>query len=184
MISACGVAIGLALKDSLSNVANGLIIVSTKPFHTGDFVAIGGFEGTVKEIGIIRTELVTGDNKTVVLSNNTVISSGIVNYSSNQTRRVDLVISVSYDTKIDKAKEAIIKGCKKTNNYLVEKGEFCEFAEMNSSSLDFKVRLWCLNPNYWSVYFEALRNIYEALIDANISIPYNTMDVNIVGGNK
>lgn len=184
VLSACGVAIALALKDSLSNVANGLIIVSTKPFQTGDYVEIGSFSGTVKEIGIIRTELVTPDNKRVVIANNLVMESGVTNFSSNQLRRVDLVISVSYDTNVENAIKVIKKACFKSKNILKEKGVFCELAEMNDSSLDFKTRVWCLNPDYWNTYYDCLKKIYNDLLENNIQIPYNKLDVNLSKGDN
>lgn len=184
VLSACGVAIALALKDSLSNVANGLIIVSTKPFQTGDYVEIGSFSGTVKEIGIIRTELITPDNKRVVLANNLVMENGVINYSSNQLRRVDLVISVAYDTNIEFAKQIIIKACLKCKKILREQGVFCEFSEMNDSSLDFKTRVWCLTPDYWDTYYDCLKKIYNDLLENNINIPYNVLDVIVSKGDK
>lgn len=178
-LSAALVAVGLALQSSLSNIANGVIIISTHPFKEGDFVDIGGTSGTIKTIGMFVTELITPDNKKVVLTNSKVIGDYIINYSERPTRRVDLVFSVSYSADIEKAKKVICKVVDKHPLTLKEPGPTVRLHEFKDSSINIIARVWVNNSDYWSVYWDMNEQIFEAFKKNGIEIPFNQLDVHV-----
>ncbi len=178
-LSAALVAIGLALQNSLSNIANGVIIISTHPFKEGDYVDIGGTAGTVSSIGMFVTMLVTPDNKKVMLTNSKVMDNYIINYSDRPTRRVDMVISVDYSSDVEEVKRVLRKVTDAHPLVLDEPEPNVRLHEMGKSSLDFIVRVWVNNDDYWSVYWDLNEQIFAALKAANIEVPFDQIDVNI-----
>jgi small conductance mechanosensitive channel len=179
VIGAAGLAVGLALQGSLANFAAGVLMLIFRPFKIGDFVDGGGVSGVVKDIHIFTTTLNTPDNKRVIVPNSKIMGDNIINYSAEGTRRVDLVVGISYDDDIDKAKTALMDEVKKDDRVLADPEPVVAVVEMADSSVNLVVRPWVKVPDYWNVYFsltEALKKRVEA---EGMSIPYPQRDVHI-----
>lgn len=172
VIAAAGLAVGLALQGSLSNFAGGVLIMIFKPFKIGDFIEAQGETGTVKEIDIFTTKLTTPDNKRVIIPNGTLSNGNITNYTQEDIRRVDLVAGVSYDADIKQTKDILMNIL--TDNPLVLKdpAPTVNVVELADSSVNFNVRPWCKNEDYWTVYFNTTENMKLELDKAGIEIPY------------
>ena len=181
-IGTAGVAIGLALKDSLSNFASGVIILFNAPFQDGDFVEIGGQSGVVQEIGLMTTKLKTFDNRHIIIPNNTVTTSNVVNYSREKNRRLDMDFTISYDDNADRAIE-LIRGVIASKGELVlsDPAEpFVMVTGYQDSAVKITVRVWCKAENYWDLNFAFLKEVRAAFDANNIHIPYNQLDVHVV----
>lgn len=174
-LGAGAVAIGLALKDSLGNFASGVIIIITKPFREGDYVSIGGTEGTVKAIGILATTLHTPDNKKITISNTVVFNSVVINYSARPTRRIDLDISVSYDSDIELVKKTLIDIAKDHPLVQDDPEPLCRLHNMGEYSLVFRYRVWVKNSDYWDVYWDLNEKIISKFRELGINIPFKTI---------
>ncbi|MEF1257077.1 small-conductance mechanosensitive channel MscS [Vibrio sp. M260112] len=179
VIGAAGLAVGLALQGSLSNFAAGVLIVAFRPFKSGDYVEIGGVAGSVEAIQIFQTVLKTPDNKMVVVPNSGVIGSPITNYSRHETRRVDLVIGVSYKSDLKQTKQVIREALEKDARILKDPDMTIGVLALADSSVNFVVRPWCKTADYWDVYFDSTQAIKEALDEAGIEIPFPQMDVHL-----
>ncbi len=174
-----GGAVALALKDSLSNVAGGLVILITKPFANGDYVDIDGTMGTVENIDMLLTTLVTYDNKTITIPNGVVSSAVIINYTKAELRRVDCIFSVSYSADIAKAKN-ILKEIANENPMILNDPEIVIGVISNGESsvnIDFKV--WTKTDNYWPVKYYLEENVKLAFDRENIEMPFRQIDVHI-----
>lgn len=178
-IASAGVAIGLALQGSLSNLAGGIMILLFHPFRVDHFIEAAGFSGTVKDIDIFYTVLHTPDNKVVTIPNGTIMSSSIINYSLNDTRRVDLVFSVAYGTDADKVKEILLEEAGKHELALKDPEPFCRLTKQAESSLDFTLRVWVKKDDYWQVNFDLLESIHARFEEEKIEIPFNQIDVHM-----
>lgn len=179
VIGAAGLAVGLALQGSLSNFAAGVLIVAFRPFKSGDYVEIGGVAGSVDSIQIFQTVLTTPDNKMVVVPNGSVIGSPITNYSRHETRRIDLMIGVSYSADLQKTKQLLTKICQSDERILKEPGVQVGVHTLADSSVNFVVRPWVKTADYWSVYFDLMQAIKEGLDKEGIEIPFPQMDVHM-----
>ncbi|MEZ8742548.1 small-conductance mechanosensitive channel MscS [Photobacterium swingsii] len=179
VIGAAGLAIGLALQGSLSNFAAGVLIVSFRPFKSGDYVEIGGVAGSVESIQIFSTVLKTPDNKMVVVPNGSVIGSPITNYSRHATRRIDYVIGVSYDADLKKTKEVLSRVVAAEPRVLKDPETTVGVVALADSSVNFVVRPWVKTEDYWGVYFDLLQAIKEELDKENIGIPFPQMDLHL-----
>ncbi|MFA0216057.1 small-conductance mechanosensitive channel MscS [Vibrio cyclitrophicus] len=179
VIGAAGLAVGLALQGSLSNFAAGVLIVAFRPFKSGDYVEIGGVAGSVDSIQIFQTILTTPDNKMVVVPNGSVIGSPITNYSRHATRRIDLMIGVSYNADLQKTKALLTKICESDERVLKEPGVQVGVHTLADSSVNFVVRPWVSTADYWSVYFDLMQAIKEGLDNEGIEIPFPQMDVHM-----
>jgi len=179
VIGAAGLAIGLALQGSLSNFASGVLIISLRPFKSGDFIEAGGVAGVVEEIKLFSTFIRSGDNKQIIIPNSSVVGSAITNYSTKPTRRVDLVIGVSYDADIKKAKEVLTEVTANNKNVLQDPAPVIAVSELADNSVNFVVRPWVNSSDYWPTYFELLETIKIRLDEEKIGIPYPQMDVHI-----
>lgn len=177
LIGAVGLALSLALQDSLSNLANGLIIVTTKPFKVGDHVLINGCEGNVHSIHFFSTNIVTFDNQIITIPNKSVVSANIINYSTRLTRRIDLVVPVSYESDIKEVKKIILNTIKANSHVAKLPAPSCNLDEYGDSSLNFKVRCWTASNKYAAVRFELLETILPALVANKVEIPYNKQDI-------
>lgn len=177
ILGAAGLAVGLALKDSLGNFASGVMIIIFKPFRVGDFVTAGGVTGSVSEVGIFNSVFVTGDNQRIVVPNSSITSGSITNVNAFDTRRVDLVVGISYDDDIKKAKDLITNLLTSHKKILVDKGITVAVSELADSSVNFVVRAWVNTPDYWEVRFFLIENIKLVFDKEGITIPYPQQDV-------
>lgn len=177
IMGAAGLAVGLALQGSLSNFAAGVLIVVFRPFKSGEYVELDGIAGSVTSIELFSTLLTTPDNKMVVVPNGKVISSPITNYSRNATRRVDLVIGVSYKSDLKKTKAVLARVLKADERVLANPEPVIGVSALGDSSVNFVVRPWVNTPDYWSAYFDLTQAIKEALDEEGIEIPFPQLDV-------
>ena len=179
IVASAGVAIGLALQGSLSNFAGGFIILLLRPFKVGDYIQTGQFEGTVEQIGVFYTSLTTIDNKVVLIPNGSLSNGSLVNYSAKDTRRVDLVFAVSYESDILKVR-GILKDIVQQQRLVLDYPEpFVGLLEQADSSLNFAVRVWVNTPDYWTVYFDLLEEVKLRFDKEEISIPYPQIDLHL-----
>ena len=179
IMGAAGLAIGLALQGSLSNFASGVLIISLRPFKSGDFVEVSGIAGIVEEILIFSTTLRTGDNKTVIIPNGAITSGTITNYSTKPTRRIDLIIGVSYDANLAQTKKVLSDVVAKHTLVLKDQDVTIGVSELADNSVNLVVRPWVKSENYWPVYFDLLENIKVALDEAGIEIPYPQLSLHM-----
>ncbi|MEM1412914.1 MAG: mechanosensitive ion channel domain-containing protein [Pseudomonadota bacterium] len=179
VVGAASLAVGLALKDSLSNFAAGVMLVLFRPFTKGDFVDAGGESGTVDEVFLNSTRLVTPDNKLIMVPNSQIWAGSIVNYSAKDTRRVDLVIGVGYDDDLKQARDVIMGILEGHDKILSDPAPAVAVSNLGDSSVDFNVRPWVKTEDYWGVYSDVLRETKVALDAAGISIPYPQTDVHV-----
>ncbi len=181
VVGAAGLAIGFALQGSLGNFAAGVILIIFKPFKVGDFVELGGKMGTVKEIQIFNTILSSPDNVRVIVPNSQVTGSSIMNYTVNGTRRVDMVIGVSYEDDLKKTRQVIEDILAADSRILKEPAPTVAVSELGDSSVNFVVRPWVNSVDYWSVRFDTIRDIKLALDKNGITIPFPQRDVHMKG---
>lgn len=179
LLSAAGLAISLSLQDSLSNLANGIVIISTKPFKEDDFVSINGVEGRVQEIRILNTTLVTVDNRIVVLPNSQIVKNSLINYSTQPQRRVQFDFSVAYESDTEKVKSIILSVMKSNGKVRLDPAPFVALKTLNSSSIDFFAYCWCDTEDYWDVYYYVVDQTFNEFKRNNICIPFNQMEVRL-----
>jgi small conductance mechanosensitive channel len=172
ILAAAGLAIGLALQGSLANFAGGVLIMLFKPMKIGDLIEAQGEIGVVKEIEIFTTRLIGLSNKEIIIPNGALSNGNIINYTTQGTRRVDLVFGVSYDADIKQAKDLLINLLLSHPKILKEPVPSVNVIELADSSVNFAVRPWCKSDDYWAVYFEITESAKEALEAAGIEIPY------------
>lgn len=180
-LSAAGLAIALSLKDSLSNLANGVLIVSTKPFVEGDYVLIGTVEGTVKSVSMFTTKIITVDNKEITIPNSKVISNEVINYSARTTRRVDFDVYVAYDSDIDKVKRVLMDVMKKNKLIAKSPEPFARLYNYGDSCLEFRIRAWTSTDAYWDCYFDLREGFIKALEENDIKVACDAMEVYVNG---
>lgn len=183
VIASVGVGISLAVQGTLSNFAGGVIIIVMRPFKIGDYITSNGQEGTVEDIKLFYTHIVTNDNKAVVIPNGSLANNVIVNASAKDTRRVDLVMQVAYGSDITSVKEIIRTVCGANELVFKDPAPFVELSNMNESSLDFTVRVWCNRPDYWTVNFALIENIKKAFDENGIEVPFRQLDVHLKNEN-
>jgi len=179
VLGAASFAVGLALQGSLSNFAGGVLILLLKPFEINDFIEVQGHTGTVKEIQIFYTHLITPDNKLIIIPNGNLSNTSAVNYSKMDRRRVDLTFGVGYETNMAEVKKTILDVIEKQGKVLKDPAPFVRLSEHGDSALVYTVRVWCMSSDYWDVYFDLTENVKEAFDVANISIPYPHLEINM-----
>jgi len=179
LLGAAGLAVGLALKDSLQNFASGVMLIIFKPFKIGNFVEVAGVSGVVEAVGIFSTTLKTGDNKEVIIPNRNIHKGTITNYSAKPTRRVDMVFGIGYDDDIKLAKTILEKLVSEDERILAEPAPVVALSELGDSSINFVVRPWAASADYWAVQWDMNEKVKMAFDEANISIPYPQMDVHV-----
>jgi small conductance mechanosensitive channel len=177
LISAGAVAVGLALRDSMSNIASGIIILFTKPFLVGDFIEIGGVSGTVTDIQIMSTRLTAADHKKVVVPNSKMTTGSIINYSSESTRRLDLLFSIGYDSDISLAKQTVLDCAKESGLVLEDPAPECHVSAHANSAIVLEALLWCEAENYRPAMFYMNEKVKEAFDEAGIDIPYEHLTI-------
>ena len=181
-LGAVALAVGLALKDSMADLANGVILVGTKPFKEGDFVDIDGVSGTVKAIKMLTTELVTTDNKKITLPNSKITSACVVNYSTKPTRRVEWKFGCAYSSDIDRVKEVLLDELTSHPKVLHVPEPTARLSEHGESALVFTARAWVNNADYWDVFFDVNESVFRRFTAEKIEIPFNQLDVHLVDG--
>ncbi|MCB0277907.1 MAG: mechanosensitive ion channel [Calditrichaeota bacterium] len=184
VLAAAGLAIGLALQGSLSNFASGIMLIVLRPFKVDDYVEAGGVEGSVEEVHIFTTHLRTPDNKRVIVPNGQITGGSIINYSAKETRRIDLVIGVSYSDDLKKVRSILLDVLNSEPRILREPEITIGLLEMADSSINFAVRPWVNTPDYWPVKFEIQERIKERFDREGISIPFPQRDVHLFQENK
>lgn len=179
IIGAAGLAVGFALQGSLANFASGVLLILFRPIKVGDYVEVAGTSGTVKEISIFSTILLTPDNKTVISSNSAVMGGNIINYSTEKTRRVDLVVGVSYSSDLALVKSELEAIAQSDDRILKDKDWTIGVSELADSSVNFVFRVWVNTPDYWAVYFYLNEAVKTNFDKKGIEIPFPQMDVHL-----
>ncbi len=179
VIASLGVGISLAVQGTLSNFAGGVIIILMRPFKLGDFITSNGESGTVEDIKLFYTHIVTPDNKMVSIPNGQLANNVIVNTSAKEDRRCDVLMSIAYKSDVDLAKKVIKEVCSSNELIFDKPAPFVEIKAYSDSSIDLTVRVWCKNKDYWTVNFYLLDQIKKALDANGIEIPFNQLDVTI-----
>lgn len=179
LVASAGVAIGLALQGSLSNFAGGLVILLIRPFNVGDYVEGAGHNGVIEKIGMFYTHMVSVDNKLILVPNGTLANGSIVNYSAKELRRVDLTFGVGYEQDILKVKRVLSNIVEAHDLILKTPEPFIALSNHGDSAINFVVRVWVNNSNYWKVHFDLLESVKVAFDNEDISIPYPQMDLHI-----
>ena len=179
LIASLGVCVGLAVNGALSNLAGGVLILLTRPFRVDDFIEAQGISGTVADIHITSTKIVTVDNKVVYVPNGSLANGNIINYSEKDTRRVDLDFSVSYSADSDKVKAIITEILEKHELVLKDPAPFVRVSAHGTSAMIIKSRAWVKNADYWAVYFDVTEAVKAEFDKNGIDIPFQQLDVHI-----
>ncbi len=182
ILGAAGLAVGMALSGTLQNFAGGVMLLIFKPFKNGDVIEAQGHIGLVSEIQIFNTILKTPDNKTIIIPNGSLSNGSMTNYSTEEKRRVDWTFGIAYGDDINKAKEVMMNLMKEDPNILNTPGKepFVAVSELGDSSVNFAVRAWVNDTDYWDVFFRMNEKIYGTFGKAGLNIPYPTMDINVI----
>jgi small conductance mechanosensitive channel len=179
LVGAAGLAVGLALQGSLANFASGVLIVLFRPYKVGDFIEGAGIAGSVEEVQILTTVLKTGDNKQVIVPNSQIMGATITNYSANETRRVDLVVGVSYDDDLDQVRRELESLVAADDRILDDPPVTIAVSALADSSVNFVVRPWVKTADYWGVNFGLTEAIKKRFDEVGISFPYPQQDVHL-----
>lgn len=177
LLASVGVAAGMALSGNLQNLAGGIILLLFKPYKVGDYIDAQGVSGTVKEIQIFHTIITTVDNKQICVPNGTLSSGSVTNYSSNELRRVDWTIGVEYGTDAEKVENALMAIFKADSRILQDPAPFIALSNLAASSVDFTARVWVKGADYWGVYFDMNKKIYEEFNKQGIQFPFPQIQV-------
>ncbi len=179
LIASFGVGIGLAINGTISNFAGGVMLLFTRPFKDDDFIEACGYSGTVEDIYICNTKIITPDNKVVYLPNGKLSTCEVVNYSEKDLRRVDVSFSIGYGVDFETAKEIILGICSNHSLILSDPAPMVRVSEHASSSIDLITRVWCKNADYWAVRFDLLEQVKKAFDEKGIEIPFPQVDVHM-----
>jgi len=178
-LGAAGITIGLAMQDSLSNFASGVLILYNKPFIVGDYVEIDGSSGSVKAIELMHTTLVTPENKELIFPNSRITSNKVINYTRLKERRLDLKFSVAYGSDIATVKECLLDVCQNSPYCIENKESVVGISEYGNSAIVFDLKMWIPANAYWDAYYATQEAVYDAFAKRGISIPFAQMDVHI-----
>jgi small conductance mechanosensitive channel len=179
ILGAAGLAVGFALKDSLSNFSAGVMLLVFRHFKVGDYIEGGGVAGSVEEIHIFTTRLVTPDNKVVYVPNSSLISGSLTNYTAKDTRRVDMIFGISYEDDISKARQVINDILSNDSRVFNDPAPQVVIIELGDSSVNFAVRPWVKKEDYWGVYFDVTEKVKLRFDEEDISIPFPQRDVHM-----
>lgn len=180
LLSVAGLALSLAIQGALSNLAGGIVILTTKPLHVGDYVTIGSEEGTVEEIGMTYTKLMTWDRRMIFIPNSTVTSSNVVNYTVGGKRRVDLTVTASYDAEIETVKTALRAAAASVPQLLPDEPVFARVTGYKESSIEYALRGWCQNEDYWDAYFNLLEAVKVSFDQAGVQMSYPHLNIHMM----
>jgi small conductance mechanosensitive channel len=178
LIGVAGLAIGLALQGTLSNLAAGVMLLIFRPFKVGDFITAGGHSGTVEEISLFTSSLISPDNVLTIVPNGDIWSGAVTNFSARDTRRLDLVFGVSYGSDLRAAEQALRDVIAEDDRILSEPAEpFVAVTDLGASSVDFTIRVWCATSDYWALRFHMLQAVKETFDARGIEIPFPTTTI-------
>ncbi len=176
-VSALTLAIGLSVKDLIGSVANGLMLVTTHPFKEDDYVEIDGVGGTVKELTLMHTVLATPDNKRVMMPNSKVFSANIVNYSANEFRRLIIPVEVDYNADYEAVQKLLLKVANEHPLVCSDPAPTARYNFNGDSAVHYDVKVWCRNEDYWPVSWDLSEQLYMAVFNNNIDVPYPQITV-------
>ena len=179
-MSVIGVALSLGVQNFLANVVGGLQMLVSQPFEVGDFVEAGGCSGTVREIGLFYTKLMTPDNKMVQMPNSAVVASNIINYNIEGTRRVEVKVTASYDAPVEKVEAVLMEMILNHKKVLRDPAPFARVSNYGASSIEYTIRVWCASDDYWDVYFDLTRDIKTVFDQNGIEMTYDHLNVHVV----
>ena len=179
LIGACGLAVGLALQGSLSNLAAGVMLLIFRPFKVGDVVSIGGQLGKIEQIDLFNTMMDTFDNRRVIIPNGTIFGATIENMTHHPTRRVDIAVGVEYKADLDKTREVLTAAAASVPDTLADPAPQIILLSLGNSSVDWQVRVWCNTADYWTVWDAATKTVKKSLDEAGLGIPFPQMDVHL-----
>lgn len=177
-LSAVVLAVGMALQGNIANLANGIVIVSSKIFKKGDFISVSGVDGSVEDINFLFTTITTPDNKRITLPNSTIVNGNVINYGANPTRRLEFKFSVAYETDVELVKKVCIDVMRSNGKVRLDIAEpFCRLSTLGASSIDFTCRCWVDSEDYWDVNWYVIENVYNEFKRNGISVPYNQLEI-------
>ena len=179
VLGAASVAIGFALKDSLSNLAGGLIILAFRPYRVGDYIEFNGVSGGLKEIGLMFSVVNTIDNKRVTIPNGEFVTAKVTNYSTEEMRRIEITVRAPYNESSDKIKHVLMDVVMKNESILVEPAPFCGILEFGENAVVYTIRAWTKNSEYLDTYFELMEDIKKRFDEEGTKIPFNQLDVHV-----
>lgn len=179
VLGAAGLAIGLALQGTLSNVASGVMLLVLRPFHAGDFITAGSLSGTVVEIGLFTSELKTGDGIYIMAPNSQIWNTTITNFSRNPTRRIDILVGIAYDDDIDVAQKALQGLMEADPRVLKDPAPMTMVMDLADSSVNLNLRCWVANADYWAAQWDLRKGAKSAVEAAGCSIPFPQRDVHL-----
>ena len=180
LFSVAGLALSLSVQNIMSNLFSGMTLLMTKPFAVGDWVDMAGQSGTIKSIGLFYTVLATGDNKTISIPNSNVTASTVVNYNAETLRRVDMIFSASYEDDTEKVKAAILEAVMQDERIVAEPVPFVGLKEYKPSCIDYILRTWCDNADYWGVYFSLNESVRESFKRNGVHMSYEHLNVHMI----
>ena len=180
VLSVFGLAVSLAVQNSLSNVAGGIQVLGSKPFVVGDYVEAGGVSGTVSDVGIFYTRIKTNDNKLIQVPNSQIANEKIINYTAEEERRVDLKFTTSYDAPVETVKKAIEEVVGSHALIQVTPAPFVRVSNYGDSAIEYTVRAWCATGDYWTVYFDLLEQVKVAFDKAGVEMTYPHINVHMM----
>lgn len=180
LLSVAALAVSLALQSLLSNVAGGLLLLSTKPYVIGDYIEVGGVAGTVLETGVFYTKLRTYDGKAVQVPNSQVSSEKIINYTAEETRRVDIKVRIPYSEPVEKVRGSMFAVLRAHPKILTDPEPEVRLSDFGESSIEYFIRVWCANADYWDVYFDIMEGVKAALDREGIEMSYNRVNVRMM----
>lgn len=175
--SALVLAIGMALQSNISNLANGIVIISSHIFKKGDYISVNGVEGSVENINFLFTTLITPDNKKITMPNSDVINNALTNYGANSIRRVDFTFGVAYESDVELVKKVITDVMHSNGSVRLDKPIFCRMKYMKDSCIEFFANCWVDSEDYWDVYYYVMENVFNEFKRNNISVPYNQIEM-------
>ncbi|MBP3592800.1 MAG: mechanosensitive ion channel [Clostridia bacterium] len=179
LIASFGVCIGLAVNGAVSNIAGGVLILITRPFKVDDFIEAQGISGTVADIHLINTKIVTGDNKVIYIPNGSLSNGNIINYSEKEIRRVDFNFSISYNADFDQARSVVLDILNSHELVLDDPAPFVRMSKHAASSIDIVARAWVRSGDYWTVNFDVLEKVKAEFDKNHIEIPFDQIDVHV-----
>ncbi|WP_201546887.1 mechanosensitive ion channel family protein [Psychrobacter lutiphocae] len=181
ILGGAALAVGLALKDQLSNFAAGILIIIFRPFVRGDYVTISSYTGTVTDITLINTHITTTNNHDVIIPNGDISTSAIINYTSLPNRRVDITVGIGYDDNIKTAKEILLATAKANSLAFTDPAPIVRVTNLGDNSVDLTINVWTTNDEWWAMQCQLLEAFKEALDDNNIDIPYPQRSIHVSG---